>query len=734
MNGVVYDNRAMPLHDRDGQVIGLIGVATDITERMQTEAALRESEERLQAILDNSPAAIYLKDLQSRYLMINQQTEKVVGVSRTQVIGKTDREFLPQAIADKLVDNDREVLASQTPLVREEVLLREDGLHTYISVKFPLFDAKGVPYGVCGISTEITQRKRAEAALERLNQELENRVKERTAELEKLNEQLSVEISERVLSEAALRQREREFRALVENAPDIIERFDWELRHIYVNPAIEKATGKLPSEFIGKTNRELGVSEVNRSVWDGVLRKIFETGEEEQIEFSFVTPTGLKYYQTRFVPEFAVDGHLSPDGMPISILAISRDITDRKLALMALRESEQRFRQLAENIHQVFWMTSADRTQIIYISPAYEEIWGRSCESLYKESMSWLDAVHPEDRERLPASCEQLGEKGYDLEYRIVRPDGSIRWIRDRGLPIHNKRGRVYRLAGIAEDITSRKLAEEEIYKALQGERELGELKSRFISMTSHEFRTPLTAILSSAQLLDRYRHKLSEEKQLTHLHRIQTAVGNMTQMLNDILLIGKAEAGRLEFNPAPIDLVEFCRSLVEEVQLAAGNQQANCASPLTHQASQTQQRFGIAFTHSGYCTLTPPSTSQPEIERSNDSLPLLDEKLLRHILGNLLSNAIKYSPSGTTVRFDLACADGNVVFQIQDFGIGIPPEDQPRLFESFHRAKNVGTIQGTGLGLAIVKQCVDLHGGKIIFTSEVGKGTTFTVTLPFGK
>jgi signal transduction histidine kinase len=248
----------------------------------------------------------------------------------------------------------------------------------------------------------------------------------------------------------------------------------------------------------------------------------------------------------------------------------------------------------------------------------------------------------------------------------------------------------------IIRDITDRKRAEEDIRKALDKQQELSELKSRFVTMSSHEFRTPLTTILSSAELIEKYSKKLTEEKKVQHLHRIQSSVKHMTQLLNNVLLIGKAEAGKLEFRPAPIDLAQFCRGLVEELQLSSGNNHT------------------IAFCSQGECTNA-----------------CLDEKLLRYILSNLLSNAIKYSPAGGTVNFDLICQQGEAIFRVQDRGIGIPQADQAKLFDSFHRASNVGTISGTGLGLAIVKKSVDLHQGTITVHSEIGVGTTFTVTLP---
>ena len=238
--------------------------------------------------------------------------------------------------------------------------------------------------------------------------------------------------------------------------------------------------------------------------------------------------------------------------------------------------------------------------------------------------------------------------------------------------------------------------AHEEVSHALIKEQELGELKTRFVSMTSHEFRTPLTIIQSSAELLEHYRHKWTADKQVEHLQRIQTATRNMTALLTDVLLVGKAEAGKLEFNPALLNLEKFCRDMVEELQL------------------------GLSANHSLVLTVEGDGTEA-----------YLDEKLLWHILSNLLSNAIKYSPPGSEVRLDLVCQASQANLVIRDQGIGIPPADQARLFEAFHRAGNVKDIPGTGLGLTIVKKSVDVHGGTIEVDSQPGVGTTFTIILP---
>lgn len=246
----------------------------------------------------------------------------------------------------------------------------------------------------------------------------------------------------------------------------------------------------------------------------------------------------------------------------------------------------------------------------------------------------------------------------------------------------------------LESEIRDRILAETEIRSALKKERELNQLKSRFVSMVSHEFRTPMTAIRICAELLEH--QTLSEEQRHRYFKQIQTSIHGMTHLLDEVLLLGKTESGRFEYNPEPIDLQDFCCELVEGLRVMLNTQ---------HQ---------VIYTYTGQ--------SEPVA---------VDRVLLHHILTNLLSNAIKYSPAGGEVQFELDCQNGVVVIRIRDRGIGIPLQDYDRLFDPFHRASNVVGIQGTGLGLAITKNCVELHQGRIEFESQEGQGTTFMVTLP---
>jgi signal transduction histidine kinase len=245
-------------------------------------------------------------------------------------------------------------------------------------------------------------------------------------------------------------------------------------------------------------------------------------------------------------------------------------------------------------------------------------------------------------------------------------------------------------------DISERKQAELEIRNSLINAQEINELKSRFIAVVSHEFRTPLTTILTAGELLEHYSQQWPLEKTQSYLRRIQNSVNRMTELLEDVLVINAEEAGKLKLNPVSLDVVYFCQGLLEELRLSSGQ-----SHPLLFKSQVTSQ----------------------EVK--------LDEKLLRLILSNLISNAIKYSPPGHPVEVDLMSEQGQITLLVCDRGIGIPPEDQQYLFDLFHRAQNVGTTPGTGLGLAIVKKAVDLHGGSINVQSEVGLGTQFTVKLP---
>lgn len=252
-------------------------------------------------------------------------------------------------------------------------------------------------------------------------------------------------------------------------------------------------------------------------------------------------------------------------------------------------------------------------------------------------------------------------------------------------------------LSTTIEIALSRHQAEVATQQALKRERELHEIKSRFVSVVSHEFRNPLSVIQFALDILSDKGNAIATEKKQRYIEQAQRSICQMRELLEDILIIGESEVGDLQCQPNSIDLTYFCRILVEELQMSVGAERS--VRFTIHSAADNPQPF--------YC---------------------FDGKLLHYILSNLLSNAIKYSPEQSEVKFEAICSPNAVTFRIQDQGIGIPIEDQPYLFNPFYRSSNAKNIPGTGLGLSIVKQCVDAHNGVIAIESEPGVGTTVTV------
>lgn len=247
----------------------------------------------------------------------------------------------------------------------------------------------------------------------------------------------------------------------------------------------------------------------------------------------------------------------------------------------------------------------------------------------------------------------------------------------------------------LEKEVAERIRAEEEVLKALNKERELNEMKSKFVSIASHEFRTPLSTILSSISLIEQYRKAGQLDKIDKHINRARASANHMTSILNDFLSVGKLEEGKVEIIREQVDIRELFVDITEEIRLIL----------------KPGQRI--------------------EMNCSSAATTYTDSRMLRNVLFNLLSNASKYSEPEKVIRLTCSSTENNLTVIIQDEGIGIPEEDQRHLFERFFRASNVINIQGTGLGLNIVKRYLDLLNGSITFASEYGKGSTFTIQLP---
>ena len=371
---------------------------------------------------------------------------------------------------------------------------------------------------------------------------------------------------------------------------------------------------------------------------------------------------------------------------------------ERKRVGEALRKSEEKFRALFETSSQGIMLH--DENEYLEVNPAAVRILGYS-------SQQDLIGKHPKDTS---PPFQPNGERSEELASRYIaeclmnrsaRFEWTARTGQGRDIPLEVILTRIewggrYLIQAFVTDITDRKNAEQELLKALAREKKLGELKSNFVSMVSHEFRTPLGIIQSSAEILRDYLDKLQHDERQEQLASIVRNTRRMAEMMENILVLGRLDAGKMDCRPAPVDLGNFCRRVVDEVR-----SDTECRCPIELLLSRGDLR-GQA-----------------------------DEGLLSHIFTNLLSNAVKYSEPGSIVRLSVERHDDEAVCVVQDTGIGIPDADQTSIFMAFQRGGNVGDRPGTGLGLMLVKRCVELHGGKVSIASRLGKGTTVSVRLP---
>ncbi len=444
-------------------------------------------------------------------------------------------------------------------------------------------------------------------------------------------------------------------------------------------------SGHHSKEFI----RNLWVTIANGKVWKGELKNKAKDGSTYWVD-------------TTIIP------FLNEEGKPYQYVAIRADITERKVMderiLQLNNELEQRVEERTEALRESekLYSTIARNYPNGTISVFDEELRYIFVEGkeLYKIGVTSKDLIGTNYLDRLP---KDIGAnikthllnvfKGmstsFEFEYR------NNHYILN-AVPMPDSKGNIRQILVVEQNVTKQKKAENEIRKSLEKEKELNELKSRFVSMASHEFRTPLSTILSSVSLVQKYDGPENEEKRDKHISRIKSAVNNLTGILNDFLSLDKLETGKVENNPVEFDVVKFSEEMTEEMQAVAKKGQ------------------NVTYKHIG-----------------KNTKAVADKHILKNILHNLLSNASKYSDEGTEISFNTISEKTNLKIEVIDRGIGIPEEEKQHMFERFFRAKNAVNIGGTGLGLNIVKKYTELLDGEIRFESKAGEGTTFTLLIP---
>ncbi len=631
----------------------------DNTERKRAERTLRESEAKFRALFEGSSHGVVLHD-ENHMLEVNPAAVRIMGRQfPEQLLGRHPSEFSPPFQPN-----------GQPSTVVGRKYIEECMAHGSARFEWMACDPHGrdIPLEVTLTRIEWSGRQVIQA--------------------------LITDITERKRAQTALAESEARFSVAFQASPILtcIARMS-DRRLVLANDAFIAWTGRTREEVVGHDTLELGI-------WESPEDRAALWRDLQQFGFVRERECHLRSRNGRPVTMLISCQAIQLDDVP-HVLAMGSDITARKQAEVDLRASEARLRE-----------SEARFKVAVEASPMFINILRMSDRKYVWANDAFVNRLGYRRDEVLGQTSATFGmwedPAARDLAWNDMLTVGSIR---QRECRWRDRLGRPFtillsaetiqfnnapHILSLALDISQRKRAEEELLRTLEREKELSQLKSNFVSMVSHEFRTPLGIIQTSGELLREFYQKMKPEERHEHLESITRNTRRMAGMMEEILVLSRLDAGKLEFLPSPLHLESFCRRVVDEVLSATHH---SCAISLSVES-------GL-----------------PSAE--------VDDRLLGHILNNLLSNAVKYSEPGSVVRFQVNRKGASLLCIIQDQGIGISADDQKGLFTAFHRGANVGTRSGTGLGLVLVKRCAELHHGQVQIQSALGKGTTVTVTLP---
>ena len=687
----------------------------DNTERKLAERALRESEAKFRALFEGSSQGVVLHD-ENGLLEVNTAAVRIMRRQTAQeMLGKHPREMAPpfqpngessDAMAREYIE---ECLARGS--VRFEWLARAaDGQDIPMEVALTRIEWSGRQV-IQAFITDITERKQAERALREANDELRREIEQRTRAEESLKQRVRMSTLNAEVAVA--------LNAGDELQPMLQRCCELATRHL------EVAFARIWTLNAATQTLELQTSAGCYTHLDGPHSRVkvgqYKIGLIAQEKKPLLTNSVQSDPRISDQAWAAREGMVSFAGYPLQIedrvlgvlaMFARRPLTEdvlktlgsiadsvalgieRKRAQIALAESEARFSVAFQASPVFISILSMSDGRYVLANDAF---------------LNWLGCSREEVLGRPSAEFglwENLAER--DLALNDMRTVGSIRqrevrWLNRRGEPLtillsaeSITLNHTPHILSFGQDITQRKRAEEELLKTLEREKELSQLKSNFVSLVSHEFRTPLGIIQSSAELLRDFHEKMPPGDRADQLESITRNTRRMAGMMEAILVLSRLDADKLDFQPVTLDLNLFCRRVVDEV-LSATNRRCLIELSLKSVPSEAEA----------------------------------DEQLLGHIFTNLLSNAVKYSEPGATVRFTVEREGPDAVCVVGDQGIGISEDDQQQLFKAFRRGGNVGSRPGTGLGLLLVKRCAELHGGTVQVNSKLGEGTTVIVKLP---
>jgi PAS domain S-box-containing protein len=668
-----------------GSLGDLVSHAIEVRERMLAEEALRKNEALFRAVVNHSPTKIHIKDIDGRYILINNEAADLFGITDEDGRGKDSYDLFSKETADVFSAHDQKVIDSGEALEEEEEFTRKDGLHTYLTTKFPIYDQE-VMTGIGAIGTDITERKRAEAA----RQESDNR-----------------------------------FQTVVDSSPAAITLKDRNGEYLLVNQTFAKWNATVPSEIVGRKVHDL-FSKEQADVIEALDQNVMASGQDHTREADITFGDGQS--RTVLTQKKSI---YSANGDVASISTIITDITEQKQAEIALQESENRFLSIFNSSPTAITLRDKD-SRFIMVNQTFADWMQSTASELVGKTI--FDLFPPDQAEEIRSIDQDIWKTGKNYTGEVVRlfEDGADHTIIDNKRPIYSADGDIIAISTVVTDITELKQAqaalqstneeleariaertahlEEEIAERKRTEKALltakleaetsNKIKTDFLANMSHELRTPLNAIIGFCQFLKVLPDDKLSEKQDEYIDDILGSGRHLLRLINDFLDISAIEAGKLEIHLEEVEIAPIIQETVRLLQVRAD-------------AGKVQISVTVDKKQSNY---------------------RVDELRLKQILLNLLSNAIKFTPEGGEVS--ISCnqeINKALKIVISDSGVGMTKDHIEKALELFGQVDSSleRKYEGTGLGLPLAKRLVEAHGGTLQIESKTNSGTVISIVLP---
>ncbi|MEB3884752.1 PAS domain S-box protein [Lyngbya sp. CCY1209] len=683
--------QSVPEWDDGGQLLGYVGTLTDISDRKRAEeqlqelnqqleakvrrrtAALQERETRYRALMENAGDAILLADVGGNLVEVNRQAEELFGHSREELIGIDLSQIHPPEDLERMRTTFSEVLRGDRTQVLDARIVRRDGAIVDVDISATTIEI--------GDSRQCTHRKLVQGIFR--------------------------DITERKAAEKALRESETRWQFALEGSGDGIWDWDAGTNRVFFSKAWKAMLG-YADEDIGDTLEE----------WSSRVHPEDLSQCRADLDRHFRGETPVYQNEHRM---FRKDGSIAwildrgqviewtAEGKPLRVIGTHTDISDRKAAEEENRLLKERLQfLLARSPAMIYSCRPEGDYGATFMSPNVKTILGYDPEEFTADSSFWANHIHPEDAPGVLRSASEVFQKGTIAhEYRFLHKAGHYVWLMDELRLVCDEAGEPVEIVGYWANISDRKVAEIKLQRTNEELLRATRLKDEFLANMSHELRTPLNAILGMTEGLQEEVFGPVNERQIRALATIESSGSHLLSLINDILDLAKIEAGQVQLECAPTAIAPLCRSSLNFVQ-------------------QQAMKKNIKLT-----------TKVPE------NLPdwHIDERRIRQVLINLLTNAVKFTPEGGRIGLEVFFVNlgepgrNRLRIAVMDTGIGIAPENLDKLFRPFVQIDGAlnRKYEGTGLGLALVKQIVELHGGEVGVSSEVGTGSCFTVDLPGG-